>query len=161
MNVNMEMLGILIGISMGTWLLVNRVFLKSGVKLFVSEFHKRYLERRRDSEGKAISLEKLTRWSVSISVLLVATVLVVLTHAVNMYVVVEQVGEFQYAGGLIDATFFKCFLGEEPVKYSLAWYADIVLTIATIYSASKVCHRLEQYFGFKYDAAKPKEPSNS
>lgn len=154
MNFNAEMFSILVGISGGTWLLVNRVFLKSGVKIVIGVIYKRYLASIKDSEGIPISLEKVTRGAVSVSVLAVAILLVIMTHAVNLYVVVEQVGEFEYTSELLDATFLKCFLDIEPVKYGLSWYADIVLTIAFIYSGSKVIHRFEQYFGFKYDTAK-------
>ena len=154
MNFNAEMFGILIGISGGTWLLVNRVFLKSGVKLLVSQVYQQYLAKIKDSEGKAISLEKVTRWAVSIAVLLVSIGLVALSQSTNMYTVIEGIGEFEYAGGLLDATFLKCFMDVDPLQWSLEWYVDIVLTIAFIYSGSKVMHRIEQYFGFKYDTAK-------
>ena len=154
MNFNAEMFGILIGISGGTWLLVNRVFLKSGVKLLVSQVYQQYLAKIKDSEGKAISLEKVTRWAVSIAVLGVSIGLVALSQSTSMYTVIEGVGEFEYAGGLLDATFLKCFMDVDPLEWSLMWYVDLVLTIAFIYSGSKVMHRIEQYFGFKYDTAK-------
>ena len=154
MNFNAEMFGILIGISGGTWLLVNRVFLKSDVKLLVSQVYQQYLAKIKDSEGKAISLEKVTRWAVSIAVLGVSIGLVALSQSTSMYTVIEGVGEFEYAGGLLDATFLKCFIDVDPLQWSLLWYVDIVLTIAFIYSGSKVMHRIEQYFGFKYDTAK-------
>ena len=155
MNFNAEMFGILIGISAGTWLLVNRVFLKSGVKIVMGVIYKRHLANiKADSEGKVISLEKVTRWAVSIAVLGVSIGLVALSQSTSMYTVIEGVGEFEYAGGLLDATFLKCFIDVDPLQWSLLWYVDIVLTIAFIYSGSKVMHRIEQYFGFKYDTAK-------
>jgi len=156
MNFNADMFGILIGVSTGTWLLVNRVFLKSGVKLIVSTIHQRYLVNIKNSEGKSISLEKVTRLAVSSSVLAVAIFLVVLVHGLDMTVAVEQIGEFEYAGSLLDATFLKCFLDAEVVN-GAEWYVgwlDIILTIASIYLGSKLLHRFEQYFGFKYDTAK-------
>lgn len=157
MNFNAEMFSILLAISGGTWLLVNRVFLKSGVKIFIGVIYKRYLSNiKADFKGESLplSLEKVTRLSVSIAVLFVSIGLVALSQSTSMYTVIEGVGEFEYAGGLIDATFIKCFLDVNPGEWSLLWYVDIILTIAFIYSGSKVMHRIEQYFGFKYDTAK-------
>lgn len=152
---NVEIFGILMGISVGTWALVNRAFTKDGVKLIVSEIHSRFLADYVRADGsKRFSLAKVTRWAVSIWVLIVAAFLVAIAHVVNLQIIIEQTTELNYAGGLLDATFVKCFFGIETTKYSWQWWADVVLTMTLIYSLSKFGHRFEQYFGFKYGAAK-------
>jgi hypothetical protein len=148
MMFDVEMFGVLLEISIGTWLLVNRVFLKSGVKVLVEDVHRRYLQQR------GFSLDKVQKWAVSLAVLVVACGLTLLAHSTSLYIAIENVTELQYAGGLEEATFVKCFLGVEPIQYTALWYFDLVGTIAFVVTGSKIIHRLEKYVGYQYDAKK-------
>jgi hypothetical protein len=151
---NPEMFGMLLGISAGTWLLVNRLFAKAAVKMIVKSIYDRYLVTVDPIDGKQYSLEKIERLAVLVVVAIVAVFLTILAHATNMYVEVQQVGEFQYAGSLPEVTFIKCFWQIEPVRYGLLWYADIIFTIAFIIAGSQLMHRIEKYFDIKYQFVK-------
>ena len=152
MMIDIEMLGVLIGISTGTWLLVNRIFAKSFVKTLVGYIHSKFLSTP-DPLGRTYSLVKIQSYAVWIMVVLIAAGLVVLSHATNMYVIVKDMTELQYAAPLSEATFVKCFMQIEPVEYSLLWYFDILSTIGIVSVGSQLMHRLESYFNFKYQNA--------
>ncbi len=75
MMINTEMLGVLLGISTGTWLLVNRVFMKAAVKSLVGYIHSHYLAGIVDSKGRRYSLASVQSLAVLLAVICVATVL--------------------------------------------------------------------------------------